>query len=191
MSPPIRGKAVHAMIGLGASAGLRISEVVRLDKSDVNLELGVLNVRNTKFGKSRMVPIHSSVVKVLMNYARARDETFKRLNSDSFFVNAEGRRFSKNRLQVIFSELACAVGLRGLTGRGPSFHCLRHSFAVKRLVEWYRSGINVQTMLPALATYMGHVHYTESSYYLQGTPELFDLATKTFHNLFVSKESVQ
>lgn len=191
LTPAIRGKAIHAMIGLGASAGLRISEVVRLDMSDVNLQESILTIRNSKFGKSRLVPIHTSVAEVMLRYAKARDMAFPHLNSNSFFVNAEGRRFSRNRLQVTFSEIAYATGLRGLTGRGPSFHCLRHSFAVKRLIEWYRAGIDVQAMLPALATYMGHVHYTESSYYLQGTPELLNLATKHFHNLFVSKESMQ
>jgi len=189
LSPPMRGKAVRAMIGLGESTGLRISEVVRLDRSDVNLEEAVLQIRNTKFGKSRMVPIHPSVVKVLLNYAKARDETFP-FTSDSFFLNAEGRRFSRNRLQITFSELVASAGLKRPTRRGPGYHCLRHSFAVKRLLEWYRAGVDVQTMLPALATYMGHVHYTETSYYLQGTPEILDLATKNFHNLFVSKESL-
>jgi integrase len=191
LSPLMRGKVIHAMIGLGASSGLRISEVVRLDKSDVNLEIGILTIRNSKFGKSRMVPIHSSVVKVLTNYATARDESFAKLDSYSFFVNVAGKRFTRNNLQVIFSKLAHAAGLRNSTGRGPSFHCLRHTFAVKRLVEWFQAGTDVQVMLPALATYMGHVHYTESSYYLQGTPELLDVATKNFHNLFVSKESIQ
>lgn len=190
LSPPIRGKAIHAMIGLGASTGLRISEVVRLDRSDVNLTEGVLTIRDSKFGKSRIVPIHSSVADVLLDYSKARDTAFTKLDSNSFFVNAEGRRFPRNSLQVTFAKLAHATGLRGLTGRGPSFHSLRHSFAVKRLVKWYRSRVDVQAMLPALATYMGHVHYTETSYYLQGTPELLNIATKRFHKLFVSKESM-
>lgn len=190
LSPPIRGKAIHAMIGLGASTGLRIGEVVHLERSDVNLEVGILTIRNSKFGKSRMVPIHPTATKVLLDYAQARDLALADFDSNRFFINAFGRRFSRNRLEGIFRELAHAIGLRELTGRGPNFHCLRHSFAVKRLVEWYRAGIDVQAMLPALATYMGHVHYTESSYYLQGTAELLNVATENFHNLFVSKGSM-
>lgn len=179
---PVRGITLHAMVGLAASTGMRVGEVVRLDKTDVDLDVGVLTVRRTKFAKDRLVPVHATTRDVLRNYAAVRDATFADCDCRAFFVNLCRRRYSEHTLSLAFWHLACRVGLRSDRGRGASFHSLRHSFAVRRLVAWYRAGVDVQAMLPALATYMGHVHYRDTAWYLTATPELLGLASGRYEN---------
>ena len=172
---PTRGITLHAMVGLAASTGLRVGEVVRLDNADVDLDgrgVLVLVIRRTKFGKDRLVPVHASTRDVLRNYAAVRDATFSKRDPPAFFINQRGRRFSEHTLSAAFTELTRRTGLRGDNRKGPTFHSLRHTFAVRRLVEWYRAGRDVQAMLPGLATYMGHVHYSHTAYYLTATAEL-------------------
>jgi integrase len=175
---PQRGFTLHAMIGLAASTGLRISEVVRLDRADVDLKTGVLHVRQTKFSKDRYVPTHHTTLEVLRSYATARDAAYPDCRDPAFFITMWHKRFCRNTLQQQFCEAARRSGLRGPTGKGLSFHHLRHRFAVKRLVAWYQAGIDVQARLPVLATYMGHVHYTDTAYYLTATAELLSLAAE-------------
>ena len=179
---PMRGVTLHAMVGLATSTGLRIGEVVGLDKLDVNLETGTLLIRQSKFGKHRYVPLHSTTLDVVRNYAFIRDAAFTHSHDLAFFLTLRRRRFCKNTLQQAFCKIARRAGLRPPKGRGPTFHDLRHRFAVKRLVAWYKVGIDVQAMLPALATYMGHVCYSDTAYYLTATAELLELAAERAQN---------
>jgi len=175
---PMRGFTLHAMVGLAAGTGLRISEVVGLDRADVDLASGVIMVRRTKFFKDRLVPVHPSVLVVLDQYARLRDAAHPQSQSLAFFLHQWGGRFSKHTLQMTFWDLTRRAGLRGDSGDGPTFHDLRHTFAVRRLVAWYREGRDVQALLPMLATYMGHAHYTDTAYYITAIPELMELAAE-------------
>ncbi len=179
---PVRGLTFHAMIGLAASSGLRSGEVIGLDRADVDLKTGMLVVRQSKFGKSRLVPLHSTTLEVLRSYAAVRDASFPDCKDAAFFVHSGLRRYAQNTLQRVFAGLAFRAGLRGPKGRGPTFHDLRHRFAVKCLVTWYQAGIDVQGMLPALATYMGHVHYSDTAYYLKATAELLALAAERYQS---------
>ena len=178
---PVRGVTLHAMVGLAAGTGLRISEVVRLDKADVDLDTGVLVIRKTKFNKERLVPVHPTALDVLRNYAAVRDATFPECTCPAFFINMWRRHFARHTLQLAFWDATRRAGLREDKGKGPSFHDLRHTFAVRRLVAWYKAGVDVQAMLPALATYMGHVHYSHTAYYVTATPELMALAADRYH----------
>ncbi|MFA7399878.1 MAG: tyrosine-type recombinase/integrase [Sideroxydans sp.] len=184
---PLRNVTLHTMIGLIASTGLRISEVVTLNRDDVNLETGVLTVRRSKFQKDRLVPVHPTTLNVLRDYVPLRDARFLRPATAAFFIQMWGGRFSKSTLQLAFHHLACSVGVRVDVGFGPSVHDLRHTFAVRRLVACYREGKDVQAMLPLLATYMGHVHYSETAYYLTATAELLGLAAERY-DAFLKKE---
>jgi integrase len=179
---PVRGITLHAMVGLAASTGMRVGEVIRLDKADVDLETGVLLVRRTKFAKDRLVPVHATTREVLRHYAAVRDAAFPNCECPAFFINLCRRRYSRHTLSLTFWELARRAGLCGDKGKGPSFHSLRHSFAVRRLVAWYRAGVDVQAMLPGLATYMGHVHYRDTAWYLTATPELLGLASGRYED---------
>ncbi len=189
---PIRGVTLHAIIGLAASTGLRISETVRLDRADVDLDTGVLLIRQTKFKKDRYVPTHSTTLEVLRNYAAVRDATYllyqEKHRDPAFFITMRQRRFSRNTLQQSFARAARRAGLREPTGYGTSFHFLRHRFAVKRLVAWYQADLDVQAMLPALATYMGHVNYSSTAYYLTATAELLGLAASRFERALEGAE---
>jgi len=130
---PVRGLTFHAMIGLAASSGLRIGEVVGLDRVAVDLKTGMLVVRQSKFGKSRLVPLHSTTVEVLHNYAAVRDASFPDCKDAAFFVHSGLQRYAKNTLQRVFAGLAFRAGLRGPKGRGPTFHDLRH-YAESRIM---------------------------------------------------------
>lgn len=177
---PIRGATLHAMVGLAAASGLRVSEVLRLDRRDVDLRTGVLSILRTKFAKDRLVPLHASTVEVLRRYAERRDAHFGVVECPAFFLNLCKRRYARHTIELDFWRLGRAAGLREAKGRGPRFHDLRHTFAVKRLAGWYREGLDLQAMLPVLATYMGHVHYTATAYYLSATAELLGLAAERF-----------
>jgi integrase len=188
---PMRGVTLEAMIGLAASTGLRISEVVRLDRSDVDIKTGILSIRCTKFYKDRYVPTHPSTLSVLQSYAALRDATYSQCRDLAFFVTTSKGRFCCITLRQSFQEVAKRAGLRGPTGKGISFHSLRHRFAVKRLVAWYSAGVDVQAMLPALATYMGHVHYSYTAHYLTATAELMGLAAERYNRWFDEVEAPQ
>lgn len=183
---PFRGITLHAMIGLAAATGLRIGEVVRLDKGDVDFERGVVTILHTKFKKDRLVPIHPTVATMLRRYLVARDAAC-RGDSPALFVSTRSQRFARNTIDGAFKVVAVRAGLRGPTGKGPSFHGLRHRFAVRRLVAWYRDGVDVQGMLPALATYLGHVRYSDTAYYLTATSELMALAATRYHRSLLRK----
>jgi integrase len=181
---PILGITLHTMIGLAASTGLRIGEIVRLDRSDVDLQGGVLTIRQTKFKKDRLVPIYASTVAALRRYVVAREASILIRDPVAFFLSLRGRRYTCHTLEGALCTLGRKVGIRGATGKGPNFHSLRHRFAVQRLVAWYREGADVQAMLPVLATYMGHSNYTGTAYYLTATPELMGLAAARYHRSF-------
>jgi len=185
---PIRGVALHAMIGLAASTGLRIGELVRLDEKDVDFDAGVLAIRGTKFKKDRMVPMHSSTVLVLRQYRAARDAAIPMQDCPAFFRSLRGRRYARHTLEGALCRLGRQLGLRAATGKGPNFHSLRHRFAVQRLVAWYRREVDVQAMLPALATYLGHARYTDTAYYLTATAELMRLAASRYHRALRNAE---
>jgi integrase len=167
------GLTYFTMFGLGASTGMRVGEVARLQRGDVQLDRCQVRILGTKFGKSRLVVIHPTTVEALRRYVAARDSTMSHARTDAFFVNLKLRQFDEDNVSLAFSKVRT---LAGLDGRA-TFHSLRHTFAVKTLLRWYREGKDVQALLPALATYMGHVHYTSTAYYLTATAELLEFAS--------------
>jgi integrase len=188
---PLRGVTLHAMFGLAASTGLRRGEVVRLDRADVDLQTGVLCVRQTKFAKDRLVPAHPTTVEVLQRYAIVRDAHLGDNHCPAFFINMRGRRYAGHTFHLDFAEVSRRASLRDAKGHRPRLHDLRHTFAVRRLATWYREGADVQAMLPVLATYMGHVRYSDTAYYLRAAAELLGLAAERFENFLQPQEVVQ
>ena len=176
----IRGMRPHTyatLFGLLAVTGLRVGEIVALDREDVDLQEGTLTVRQGKFDKSRLVPIHESTLRALCCYARMRERIYPRPVTSGFFLDEFGNRPSIWSVRWTFVKLCRQIGLRGLTdSHGPRLHDLRHSFAVRTLVGWYRDGVDVEAHLPRLSTYMGHGHVTDTYWYVTGTPELLQLA---------------
>lgn len=163
--------------GLLAVTGMRMSEALQLDREDVDLNRDILTIRRTKFKKSRYVPIHASTSKVLANYITQKERIYPQPKSSGFFLSELGRRLSGWAVRTTFIKLSHQIGLRGPSDRrGPRLHDLRHRFAVKVLLEWYRSGIDVEGQLPKLSTYLGHAKVNDTYWYLTAIPELLHCA---------------
>lgn len=177
----LRPVSYATFIGLIASCGLRAHEALRLEVSDVRLDHRPphLLIRDTKFHKSRVVPLHPSTAKVMHEYVRAR-EKLGHAGSGRFFMFYPGRPISYSQVGRIFVELACAAGLRGSSGTGCRLHDLRHTFAVQRLRAWYREGADVCARLPELSVYLGHAKPEYTYWYLTATPELLGSAARRF-----------
>lgn len=174
----LRGLTYYCLFGLLCVTGVRISEALNLKSEHVDLASGLLTVHDAKFGKSRLVPIHASTQRVLSEYVRCRDRAFAQELS-YFLVNSRGNRLGRGDVHHTFRTLSRQIGLRGLTdSRGPRLHDFRHRFAVETLVQWYRSGQDIERRLPVLSTYLGHVHVSDTYWYLTACPELMGLAVK-------------
>lgn len=179
----LRGLTCSTLFGLLAVTGMRVSEAVALDRGDVDLESGLITIREGKRGKSRMVPIHASTRDALEDYAKRRSSIVPAPTTPAFFLSVRGCRFSTWSAGDNFVAVSCAIGLRrpaadGGRGRGPRLHDLRHRFAVTTLINWYRLGVDVDREIPKLATYLGHDHPNEVYWYLQAVPELLAIATE-------------
>ena len=178
----LRGLTYATLFGLVAVTGVRISEALALDDADVALDHDLLTIRRTKFGKSRIVPVHRSTTDALRQYADARDRLLHRRPTSAFFVSERGTRLRGDNTRHTFVLVSRRAGLRALTtgtrhGHGPRLHDMRHRFAASTLVAWYRAGKDVERELPKLATYLGHVHVNDTYWYLEAVPELLQLAT--------------
>jgi integrase/recombinase XerD len=150
-----------------------------LEQHDVDLGQGVLTVRGAKFGKRRLVPLHESSQRALARYARRRDRFLGASSVPRFLVSDRGRALEGSNVRRIFCRLSREIGLRGAADHhGPRLHDFRHRFAVQTLVRWYRSGQDIERRLPVLSTYLGHVHISDTYWYLSAFPELMGLAAR-------------
>jgi site-specific recombinase XerD len=182
-SSGLRPITFRTLIGLLASTGLRPQEALALNRADVDLQNGVLAIRQTKFGKSRFVPIDESTRRALARYAKQRDRMDRRRATEAFLVSERGQRLAPSSTRKTFAALSCAIGLRPpakkkRSGRGPRLQDFRHSFVTCRLIHWYRAGADVERELPKLATYLGHVDAAHTYWYIQAVPELLQLAAE-------------
>jgi integrase len=174
---PIRVATYQTLIGLLASTGMRPGEAIRLNRADVDLEHGVIHVLNSKFGKSRELPIHTTTAEALRAYSRLRDEIHPNPNASSFFISSVGTRLLSSDVDRSFRVLVARAGLRPHSSScQPRLNGLRHSFAVATLVAWYHDGLDVQARLPLLSTYLGHSNPAATYWYLTASPELLGLA---------------
>jgi integrase len=175
----LRPWTYSTLFGVLAATGLRISEALALNGEDVDLDQGVLIIRRTKFGKTRLVPVHTTTRDALRAYASRRDRIHRRPRTPSFFVSECGTRLERSRVSMTFYGLSRQTGLRGPSDRhGPRLHDFRHSFAVRTLLAWYRSGVDVDSQMPKLSTYLGHTHVSDTYWYLSAVPELLRLAAR-------------
>jgi len=178
----LRALTYTTLIGLLTATGLRPGEAIALDRFDVDLKNGILSIRQTKFGKSRFVPVEDSTRAALVDYAKQRDRLCSRPGTEAFFIAERGGRLRGCAARRTFARISCAVGLRPETGtrrigRGPRLQDFRHRFATHKLIEWYRAGLDVAREMPKLATYLGHVDIAHTYWYLEAVPELLQLAT--------------
>lgn len=164
-------------------AGLRTSEALHLTMRDVDLADALLTVRNTKFYKSRLVPVAPQLANALRSYAKRRsDRPMPEGMASAFFANRDGTQVRKHNVDHAFKRLleATGIGRKDDGRRAPCLHALRHAAAVHRLTSWYREGADVQRLLPALSTYLGHAHLDGTSVYLSMTPDLLHEASARF-----------
>ncbi len=173
----LRQATYRTLIGLLAVTGMRVGAAIGLDRRDLDPAAGVVTVRESKFGKSRELPLHPTTVTAVREYLRIRDAHQHADVSDALLISPAGTRLIYCNVHATFRQLRADTGLvaRSPACR-PRIHDLRHRFAVQTLLDWYREGVDVQPRLPQLSTYMGHTHPRHTFWYLQAAPELMAIA---------------
>ena len=191
-SGSLPAKTYFTLFGLLYTTGLRCGEAFALNVSDVDLEQQLLFVRQGKFGKSRWVPISASTGLALQHYLHERSRVAPVSAQSPLFITTTARRLYHTNVDYAFRDVLKRCGLRGGKGcPGPRLHHLRHSFACNRLLAWHRTGHDVSALLPALATYLGHVNIASTQVYLQPTAELLQQANQRFHRSFLHNISAR
>jgi integrase len=190
----LRAATYETLFGLLASTGLRISEAIHLLDADVDLAHGLLTVRQTKFNKSRQLPLHPSVTAALFHYRTLRSQQVQEHAGLPFFVGTRGQRLGKplssHQVDRVFATLRKQLGWinRGAHD-APRIHDLRHSFAVRRVLLWQAQGTDIDQAMLALSTYMGHAKISHTYWYLTAVPELMGTAASKFEQ-FAQPEEV-
>jgi integrase len=193
LAPDLRGATYETMFGLLASTGLRVSEAVNLKDVDADLKLGSLTVHETKFAKSRQVPLHPSTVEELRHYRALRNRHVSVTEETPFFVGSRGQRrgaaLGLRQVHRVFQRLRDQLAWvnRGAHA-APRIHDLRHTFVVRRVLLWHAQGVDIDQAMLALSTYIGHAKVTDTYWYLTGVPELMALAAQRFDSPMVVSE---
>lgn len=177
----MRGLTCSTLFGLIAVTGMRINEALSLDTGDVDLDNGLVQIRCGKLGKERLLPIHETAVNRLREYITQRDRLFGRA-SVPFFVKCDGSRLGDCGARYNFAHVCQRIGLRKPQaeqrhGRGPRIHDLRHSFAARTMIDWYRSGKDPAREMIKLTTWLGHAKPDHTYWYIETVPELLELAS--------------
>jgi len=183
LTPRLRAASYRTVIGLMATTGLRLGEALALDRADVDLDDGALHVR-ARQTKQREVPLHPTAATALREYARCRDRYWPQPSSPAFFLNPRADRLSKGEFNYRFAKLIGQVGLEGAGERvRPRPHDLRHTMAVRTLLDWIRAGEDVDRRMPELSTFLGHQQPESTYWYLQAVPELMALISDRLQRL--------
>jgi integrase len=178
----LRRWTYHCLFGLIVVTGLRHSEAIGLQRDDVDLNEGVLTVRQTKFGKSRLVPLHPTTRAALRSYADRRDAHLGSRCGPHFFVAERGGRLLHQYVHRVFWRLSREIGLRRTGDRtGPRVHDFRHRFAIQTLLGWYRKGTDVEQQL------LGHACVRDTYWYLSACPELMQEAARRLDRRWEAK----
>lgn len=175
----LRRWTYYCLFGLIAVTGMRLSEAINLQRDDVDLASGILTVRQTKFGKSRLIPLHPTTRAALRSYAERRDGHLGSHCSPFYFVAERGGRLLHQYVHRVFWRLSREIGLRRPSDHtGPRVHDFRHRFAIRTLLCWYREGSDVEQRLPMLSTFLGHTCVRDTYWYLSACPELMQEAAQ-------------
>lgn len=181
---PFRAATLESFIGLLAVTGMRASEAMALDTTDIDWQHGLLTVRSTKFNKTRLVPIHPTTRDVLQAYSQVRDQHRGHPATTALFIWSSGNRLGHSVIQPAFRRLLAEANIVAKGSLRPRLHGLRHSFAVRTLLGWYSDSVDVAPRLPVLSTYLGHADPAATYWYLTGTPELLGLAAARLETAF-------
>jgi integrase/recombinase XerD len=181
----LRPSTYGTLLGLLAVTGMRVGEVIALKDPDVDLLQGLLTVRQSKFNKTRILPVHPSTQESLRAYARVRDKIVPVRATDRFFVSNGGMRLEASVVRRAFIHISRSIGLRTPADRrGPRMHDLRHTFAVRTLTDWHRAGIDAEQRLPLLSAYLGHTKVSDTYWYLTAVPELLGTINMRLEHFF-------
>ncbi len=183
---PLRPLTLYTALALAYGAGLRLGELVRLTVADVDLAASTLAIRESKFFKSRRLPLTASVVAVLQRYSTARrDAGACEQPTAAWLWNEQKRRgYQDVTLETLLTTVIRQAGLKPASGRiGPRLHDVRHSFVCHRMLAWYEAGVDVESRLPYLATYLGHKDIYSTLVYLTVTQELLQQASERFRGV--------
>lgn len=173
----LRRWTFHCLFGLLSVSGLRICEARGLTLDDVDLDQALLTIRSSKFGKSRLVPLHASTVEVIADYLQRRQGFLPARLAKHVFVNDRGTPLTHDQAMDTFQRLLKTVGIVGHgERRRPHLHDLRHRFALETLLRWYQDGQEVERRLPTLSAYLGHTEVRNTYWYISARPELMTLA---------------
>lgn len=179
LSDPFRAATHQTLLGLLAVTGMRVGEALGLSRGDVDLAQGVLRIRQAKHHRQRLIPLHDSTTCRLRDYADRGDRPTPAVTSTTrqaaFFVGRTGAAVTYSNVWNTFTELTSTLGLR-TTSVQPRIHDLRHSFAVRTLIDWHRCGADINATMPVLSTYLGHHDPAGTYWYLSAAPELMELA---------------
>lgn len=176
LTPAMRSATFQALIGLLTVTGMRAGEAIRADVADFDLDTGCLTVKGTKFGKTRLVPVHTTVIDEFRGYLEVRSATALP-GTTALFISVAGTRLTYDNAHRVFKKLTVQAGITPRSSAcRPRMHDLRHSFAVNTLLDAYRTGGDVGELLPLLSTYLGHTEPANTYWYLHAAPELLALA---------------
>jgi integrase len=176
-----------ALFGLLACTGIRISEALNLIQEDIDFYSGIITIRESKGHASRLIPLHSTALEALKSYIAKRDKIYPVPKTKSVFVTEKGDSLKYYEVCNTFREIKISLGWCN-TNRGPRIYDLRHSFATKRLLEWYRNGDDVHQKISYLSHYMGHITIKDTYWYLTAVPELMTIAASRFEKFANRKE---
>jgi integrase len=172
---PLRAASYEALFGLLVVSGMRIGEAIALERDDVDLDASLITIRKAKHDRARLVPLHPTATEALRLYASERDRLCPTPRSRTFFLSSTGTAVHGNGLRATFREIMTRIGVR-TEAVHPRIHDLRHRFAVQTLIDWQRSGVNIDERITTLSTYLGHVSPADTYWYLSASPELMALA---------------
>jgi integrase/recombinase XerD len=172
---PLRAATYQALFGLLAVSGMRVGEAIGLDSDDLDVTCGVITIRHAKFDRPRLVPLHPTTTTALHAYLGERDRLSPTAASAALFITSTGTRLNRSAVAKTLRQLTSTTGLRTETVH-PTPHHLRHSFAVRTMIDWHRSGVRIDDHIAALSTYLGHVSPADTYWYLSASPELMALA---------------
>ncbi|WP_104131383.1 tyrosine-type recombinase/integrase [Cryobacterium sp. M91] len=188
LSPQLRGLTLQTVIGLMATTGMRVGEIVALDLNDIDLMNALITVTG-KYGKTRLLPILPSTVTALREYLRHSRELVVARDGAPFFLTFIGTRPATQSIQKAFRSVATSLNLVAQPGiPAPRLHDFRHTFATTTLLQAYRQGIDVDAQVAVLATYLGHVSPASTYWYLSASPELLTVVSERVEAAQLSKE---
>jgi len=182
----LRSKTISVAIGLLWATGMRPSEICKLKNDDVKLKDGLITIKETKFKKSRIIPIHESTISALNEYLVVREHLREDFSETSFFLTTKSRSLSLRNFEGALFKIRNLLLVESdeWKRRPPRLYDIRHTFACNTLLRWYKSGVDIDQKIIYLSTYLGHSKIADTYWYLTGTPELFDVTSTNFEKTF-------